>query len=289
MAPRPGRQPGHRDAPKVVNDSWSFASRGCNLEFAQDIQACGPPASCRCSRPATSAAPARARPTTRAPFAVGSTTKTDAIADRQQPRAHPPVAAVGDVPRARRPGRRASARPTSVGSTRRDRHLARRPARGRGPGAAAQRAPQPRRRPSRRPPSTRARSTWAPPGRTTRSAYGRLDVAAAYQSIATLPRLDRPGRIRRGGDTRRHRRRPVALTATAVDAAGTTAAAEWFDGADPARGRQRHGGRRRRLRPAGRSPHGRPSTPLRSPREPTPSPCARATRPATGARRPRPR
>ena len=47
----PDGNPATADAPAIVNNSWSFGTPGCNLEFRTTCRRCRPPASCRCSPP----------------------------------------------------------------------------------------------------------------------------------------------------------------------------------------------------------------------------------------------
>ncbi len=76
----PDHNPATADAPQVVNASWSFASPGCNLEFAPDIQALRSagilPVFAAGNFGSADASPAN----NPGALAVGSTTSTDAIA-----------------------------------------------------------------------------------------------------------------------------------------------------------------------------------------------------------------
>ena len=237
----PDGDPATADAPQVLNNSWTFASGGCNLEFAPDIQtlrAAGIlPVFAAGNFSGLSASPAN----NPGAFAVGSTTATDTIAGDSSRGPSACGEASGIFPELTAPGTKitttdlAGFYATVTGTSIAAPHVA---------GALALLL-------SARPDlavtqqenlleQTAADLGAAGPDNT--FGYGRLDVAAAHAALPLTPppppALDTTGPLVTAVSATPS---PVAsgavtLAATATDAAGVTARAEWFEGADPGAG-----------------------------------------------------
>ncbi len=232
----PDGDPATPDAPQVVNASWSFANPGCNLEFAPDIQALRAAGILPIFAAGNFASATPSPANNPGAVAVGSTTKTDAIAvdSSRGPSAcgepsttFPEFAAPGVAIRtADLGGLYATQSGTSLAAP----HVA---------GALALML-------SARPNLDLADQEAAleqtaldlgPAGPDNTFGAGRLDAAAALQ-WATDHVPDTTGPVVSGVSTSPSLAPavPAAVTATAVDAAGTTVSAEWFDGPDPGAG-----------------------------------------------------
>ena len=235
----PDGNPATNDAPQVVNGSWSFASGGCNLEFAQDIQTLRSagilPVFAAGNFGSVSASPAN----NPGALAVGSTTKTDAIATDSSRGPSACGEPSTTFPELTAPG--VGIRTTDLGglyATQSGTSLA-------APHVAGALALLLSAHPTLTPAQQEAaleRSAvdLGAAGPDNTFGYGRLDIVAAYQSIGPPgpPPPDSVGPVVSGvaATPAVTAAAAVALTAKAVDAAGTTAGAEWFDGADPGAG-----------------------------------------------------
>lgn len=231
----PDGNPSTADAPQIVNASWSFASGGCNLEFANDIQtlrAAGIlPVFAAGNFGSLSASPGN----NPGAVSVGSVTASDAIAGDssqgpttcgQPATIFPTLTAPGvKINTADLAGFTATVTGTSIAAP----HVA---------GVAALML-------SAHPRLTLAEQENAlestavdlgAPGPDNVFGHGLVNAQAAVAMVAAMP----PGADTTGPVVNSPAVAPspvatgtVRLTATAVDAQGTTAAAEWFDGADP--------------------------------------------------------
>ena len=203
----PDGNPATADAPQVVNGSWSFASGGCNLEFAQDIQSLRAagilPVFAAGNFGSVSASPAN----NPGALAVGSTTKTDAIATDSSRGPSACGEPSTTFPELTAPG--VGIRTTDLGglyATQSGTSLA-------APHVAGALALLLSAHPTLTPAQQEAALEQnavdlgaAGPDNT--FGYGRLDIRGRLPvDRDAAPRLDRPGRVRRGGGARRHRRR----------------------------------------------------------------------------------
>ena len=231
----PDGDPATPDAPQVVNASWSFANPGCNLEFAPDIQALRAaeilPVFAAGNFGSAAASPAN----NPGALAVGSTTKTDTIAvdSSRGPSACGEPSTT--FPEVSAPG--VAIRTTDLGglySTQSGTSLA-------APHVAGALALLLSARPNLTPADQEAALEQtamdlgvAGPDNT--FGYGRVDAMAALQWAIDLPDLTGPVVSSASVSPSLASAGPAAVTAVAVDAAGTTAAAEWYDGVDPGAG-----------------------------------------------------
>ena len=232
----PDRNPATNDAPQVVNGSWSFASGGCNLEFAQDVQSLRSagilPVFAAGNFGTVSASPAN----NPGAFAVGSTTNTDAIATDSSRGPSACGEPSTTFPELTAPG--VGIHTTDLGglyTTQSGTSLAAPHVAG---ALALLLSAHPTLTPAQQETALERNAVdlgVAGPDNT--FGYGRLDIVAAYQSIGPPP-PDSVGPVVSGVAAAPDvtAAAAVALTATAVDVSGTTARAEWFDGADPGAG-----------------------------------------------------
>ena len=278
----PDHNPATADAPQVVNASWSFASPGCNLEFAPDIQALRSagilPVFAAGNFGSADASPAN----NPGALAVGSTTSTDAIAadSSRGPSAcgeasttFPEITAPGvGIRTADLLGQYSTESGTSLAAPHVAGALALMLSAHPGLAAVEQEAAL-----------EQTAIDLGTPGPDDTFGHGRLDALAAYRwATGPLPDLTGPVVSGAGASPSPVGAGPVDLTVTAVDAAGITAAAEWFEGPDPGPGTATPWRRSTAHSTRPRNPSPRLSRPPRSIREPTRSACARGTTPATG-------
>ena len=232
----PDGDPATDDAPDVVNSSWGFASGTCNLEFAPDIEALRAagivPIFAAGNFGTLSTSPAD----NPGAFAVGSTTAADAVAvdSSRGPTAcgepsgiYPELTAPGVAVRTTDLGGLFT---TASGTSLAAPHVA---------GALAVLL-------SANPTLTLAQQTsllehhavdLGTPGPDNTYGFGRLDLRAAYDALPPVT-LDQTGPVIAQTDVSPAITAAgiVSIAASATDAAGTVAAAEWFTGADPGAG-----------------------------------------------------
>lgn len=232
----PDGNPATADAPQVVNASWSFASPGCNLEFAPDIQALRSagilPVFAAGNFGSADASPAN----NPGALAVGSTTAADAIATDSSRGPSACGEAPTTFPEITAPGVGIHTADLLVGySTQSGTSLA-------APHVAGALALILSAHPNLTATEQEAALEQTAvdlgaSGPDDTFGHGRLDAMAAYRwATGPLPDLLGPVISGAGFSPTLAPAGPVTLAATATDAAGTTTAAEWFEGADPGAG-----------------------------------------------------